>query len=505
VKEKKKYIKALWLNTFMMLIFCSPALSAPYSESDFYSLYQPSRTYTYVDTSGVTKTQSRVGFQFQNDFTDPIVVCGKEGDTSCVAAIYNSVKTLRASYTGKITAFKVYVPPGTKSVNLLSHVGQSVGSQYVTIARLGIPPLIDKAYIPTGTVYDNLPNDGFTLSDLRRADCVGKNSSGYLYIAKDSGINVTSESEGGWLYVIVKVISGNIIDNVYSNQVDLGSPSASGTYLGWYTDKTTYSTWGTLGERSYIGTSAPTPTPTPTVTTTPTPIPTPTTTPTGCDSFACANSGGTCVNNVCVISTPRPTPTTTPTSNTCDPLLCALSLGTCVNGTCVKHSTTPTPTPIPSPSPSPSPSPTALSFVAKPAAELVVQEIPCSNIDLLNLAPVLMIDAPPDGNAIFYSALLFPGVPPSVFISQKDILGNDAFILLTSGDSIKGNVEVIDTVEGSWKNYAFKSLLTALMGKYPDITCATVADSGVSFMFGYALNGDLNQFQGAAFTFVNTP
>ena len=43
--------------------------------------------------------------------------------------------------------------------------------------------------------------------------------------------------------------------------------------------------------------------------------------------------------------------------------------------------------------------------------------------------------------------------------------------------------------------------LSALSG----INCALLADTGISFLFGYAPGGDLTQFQGAVFTFATTP
>jgi hypothetical protein len=294
----------------VLLAVAVPALSAPYPEDKFYSLYQQPKTFDYTDANGMPATQTRVGYRYQNDRTDPIVVCARENDSSCVAATYDTAVNFRAAYVGGLTRYKVYIPPGTKSVSMIAHVGND--SQVFTVARLGTPPLVDSTYVPTTAEFAALPSKGFTLAELRTADCVGKNSQGYLNIAKDSGITVASESEGGWLYVIVKVISGGVVDNSYVNAVNLGNPGTPGTYLGWYTEKTQNGTWGTLGEESYIG-PPPVPTPTPVPTTTPAPAPTPGPTPVptpggGCDPFTCANAGGRCVNNVCEITSPTPTP-----------------------------------------------------------------------------------------------------------------------------------------------------------------------------------------------------
>ena len=352
------------------LFYCTPALSAPYLESRYYSLYQQPKTYTYTDVSGAQKTQTRVGFRYQNDLTDSIVVCGKENDSTCIDGIVNLSRSLYANYQGEITTFKVYVPPGTTSVNLNSGVGQDTGLKYFAVARLGSPPQVDSTYAPSAAEFDTLPYSGFTLNQLRAGDCIGRNSGGYLMIAKDSGATVATESQGGWLYVIVKVIYGNILDNVYTNRVNVGNKSTAGTYMWWHADKTATGTWGTLNEQSYIDVPTPTPTPVPTPTPTGTPVPTPT--PTGtpvptptpaCDMYTCPN--GNCVNGICVPVTPTPTPT-----SGCNILPCVLSGGTCVNNVCVKAG--PTPTPVPTPTPTPAP--VSLIFEAKPLSQMSVEE-----------------------------------------------------------------------------------------------------------------------------------
>jgi len=189
-----KWIKSC-LIVSMVLTLCGSALAAPYSESSFYSLYQQDKTLTYTDVSGVQKTQTRVGYRYQNDLTDSIVVCGKENDSACITNILNTSKTLRANYPGRLTTFKVYVPPGTSSVSLLCHVGQGDTVKYFTVARLGSPPVVDSTYTPSDTAYASLPYSGFSLDQLRNGDCLGKNDAGYLFIANDSGVrNVVSES-----------------------------------------------------------------------------------------------------------------------------------------------------------------------------------------------------------------------------------------------------------------------------------------------------------------------
>ena len=475
----------------LLLAFAGPAQSAPYPESSYYSLYQQPKTYTYTDVAGATKNQTRVGYRYQNDYTDSIVACGTENDSTCINGIMNTTKTLRALYPGKITAFKVYVPPGSTSVSLMSHVAQSATTKYVTFARLGSPPQVDAAFVPTDVEYANLSITGFTLNQLRSGDCIGKNSAGYLFIADDSGLSVATESAGGWLYVVVKVISGSIIDNVYSNQVNLGTPSTAGTFLGWHTEKTQNNTWGTLNEDSYIGTPTATPTPTstpvPTATpvpgATPTPVPTPST---GCDMYTCPS--GNCVNGQCVSVAPTPTP-----SSGCDPLACLFAGGVCVNNVCVTGNPTATPTPTPSPT-----TPVALELTAKPLAQLSVETKTCQNVDLTNLQVVLKTDSLPSGNVGFYSALCFLDSQTSLFyFAQKDILQKDVFIY-TDLNAIKPNAYGMFPSDGSWENNAFKSLFLQLSG----VKCSDLENSGIYFLQGYAPGGDFSQFQGAVFTFV---
>jgi len=124
--------------------------------------------------------------------------------------------------------------------------------------------------------------------------------------------------------------------------------------------------------------------------------------------------------------------------------------------------------------------------------------LPCANLDLNSLEPVLTINPPPDGNVTFYSALLFPGATPNLYFAQKDILQNDAFILYTSGDPIKEQMTGAYPSNGLWKDEAFKSVISQLSGG----SCATIAASGISFLFGFAPEGDISKYQGAVFSFT---
>jgi len=117
------------------------------------------------------------------------------------------------------------------------------------------------------------------------------------------------------------------------------------------------------------------------------------------------------------------------------------------------------------------------------------------------MAPVLTSITPPDGDVVFYSALLYSDVTPYVFFAQKDILNNDAFILYSIGDQVKGHLAGKFPANGAWSDESFKTLLSKVSG----ISCSSLADSGMSFLFGYAPQGDLTQFHGAWFAFSATP
>ena len=229
--------------------------------------------------------------------------------------------------------FKVYIPPGAYGAfDIYGHVGQGYMLETFFIARAGQPP--DTTRPPDGTVF---PDDGFTLNQLQN-DCYGTNSAGYLIIAKD-WIRPVSTA-GIWVYVDVYHVEGGLLDMTASVSVD--QPA----YTAWYNS----ALFGSDGDPSASGVP-PSPRPTPAATPMSTPTPTPTGGP-GCDPFTCANTGGRCVNNVCVYPAPTPTakPTPKPTpipSEGCNVLFCTLSGGHCVGNICVPNSPNPTPTPAP--------------------------------------------------------------------------------------------------------------------------------------------------------------
>lgn len=485
----KKFYSVSVLVAVMILL--SSALQAfasyPYPEGSYYSLYQTTRTYTYKDLSGATQTQERVGYRYENALTDSIVVCGVEGNTACITATYGTQTILTAYYSGQISAFKVFVPPGTSQVSLSSHVGQSSGAKYLVVARLGSPPQVDiSQYISSSTAFNSLPIDGFTLSQLRSGDCIGRNTAGYLNIANDGGLNIRSESDGGWIYAAVIIISGNVIDNVYSNLINVGSPTTAGTYLGWYANKTD---WDSTMDLSYIGGNPPTNVPTPTPTVRATPTPTPTTLPTsGCDMYNCPS--GNCVNGVCVTTRPTPTPTA---ATGCDSS-CLLCLG----GSCLIPGTNPKPTPTLTPTPTVTPA--VISFDAQPISEMTLQTISCKKVSsLTSFTPVLKTSSPPSGTVAYYSALMYAGENPFMCLAQRDITDYHAFILYVNGNPLMPDYSDVFPQDGSWTDPAFASLFSKLSG----ITCSSLVSNNISFLYGFAPNGDLTKFEGAWFTFSN--
>lgn len=156
---------------------------------------------------------------------------------------------------------KLFIPPGANSVNLTAYVGQSVGSAYGVIARAGRPP--DATQLPDVNI---LPNNGFSMAELNKGDCMGRNSSGYLRIINDYA-KVTT---GTWVYAQIFVIKGNLSNTTSTVRADQIA------FNPWYYGVK----WQSNGDPPE-GTVAPTPTPKPTPTPTPTPTPKPTPTP-GC-------------------------------------------------------------------------------------------------------------------------------------------------------------------------------------------------------------------------------
>ena len=214
----------------------------------------------------------------------------------------------RASYrtfaAAKLSRFKLYIPAGASSANLLSHVNQGAGVKYGFIARLGQPP--DLTTIPSDISF--LPSSGFSLVSLAKNDCLGQASGGYVMFVKDSGI--ASFPAGAWLYVDLHVIKGGIIDTSSTVRVD------PAIYKAWY-DK---ATWNAQGDPLHgVAGSLPTVTPVPVPTPTTGPLPTATPLPQStCNALACALQGGKCKGDVCVMPSATPTPAPMPATETYD-------------------------------------------------------------------------------------------------------------------------------------------------------------------------------------------
>ncbi|MCX5880563.1 MAG: hypothetical protein NTU74_01730 [Deltaproteobacteria bacterium] len=232
----------------LSLLFTIQTDAASYPESAFHSLYQDPRSFPYTDTSGNQQTQTRYGYRYQNDLTDSIVVCGKENDASCVTSIYNTTRYLNANRPNQYissTLFKIFIPPGSSAYTLLAYVTQSttagISNRAFAVARFGRPPDADSGYVPSN--YSALPSTGGSLSQMINNDYIVVNSQGYLQVVTDNSPNITAESQGRWLYVILKAVSGSIISYYSNNEIRVGTPNTPGTYLGWYT---TYN-WNTMG------------------------------------------------------------------------------------------------------------------------------------------------------------------------------------------------------------------------------------------------------------------
>lgn len=215
---------------------------------DYISLHQNPIDFYYYDPDDNRLFVRYVGFKDQTNLKDPIVACGTQEDT-CIESIKNTNFGLRGCYSNKrIERFKVFIPPGTFSIALISHVGQSSGApyKYVVVARLGQPP--DNPYntSPTST-------DGFRIEALRVSDCVAGNVAGYLNICIDSNINIQTESEGGWLYMSYLIVSGpsDGIDIGMTHIVRVGDENTVGTFMHWHSRKAIFDENGDpMGESS---------------------------------------------------------------------------------------------------------------------------------------------------------------------------------------------------------------------------------------------------------------
>ncbi|MFH0997563.1 MAG: DUF1566 domain-containing protein [Pseudomonadota bacterium] len=144
-----------------------------------------------------------------------------------------------------------------------------------------------------------------------------------------------------------------------------------------------------------------------------------------------------------------------------------------------------------------------LDFSTRPWSEIRIdniEKIVCTDNDLRKLITVLKSTSPPSGVLTFYSSIYYFKSPEdaSWFFSQKDILNRNRFIKWESGERIKGQSTDAFSSNGSWENDAFKQFFEI----NPVYQCSGFANSGYYFLFGFAPDGDLNQFQGAAFTFV---
>lgn len=179
---------------------------------DYKSLHQ----YSYGD--------GRKGFKEQCEITD------------------TSKNILRARKDGSLTNFKVFIPPGTKNISIYSHCsqGNTIDDYVMFIIRKDQPPVSNFKNI-TDISANNKWRD-FTLEEIND-ECFGKNTSGYVFHCKDSGLSLT---EGCWVYVLQQSNgTNNILDTSAIITVDLD------TYTSWYNS----ATWGLDGDPIYIASS----------------------------------------------------------------------------------------------------------------------------------------------------------------------------------------------------------------------------------------------------------
>lgn len=153
----------------------------------------------------------------------------------------------------------------------------------------------------------------------------------------------------------------------------------------------------------------------------------------------------------------------------------------------------------PAPTSSPAATPFYLKFNARPISEINIEKIACTDIDLRNLIVVLKSASPPSGVLTFYSSIFYYTSPEKAlwYFSQKDIINRIRFIQWEDGEYIKAQSSGVFPSNGSWENDAFKQFFE----NSPVYQCGGFVNSGYIFLIGFAPNGNMSQFQGAAFTF----
>jgi len=248
---RKKTTKIILL-TFSLITFFVAGNSisrANYSSSEYQSLYQVPQTIYYSDSQGVVQSQLRTGYKNQYNLDDPIIRCSSV-DNSCQT--YSTYSLVIPEVRRQINRFKVYVAPGTTRASLTVMLNQP--SSFIVVARLGIPPQGNyDTYTQdiTDDILRQLPYDGFSLDQLRQADCIGLNNNGFLKVADDTNSSIISESEGGWLYVLLLPRSGSVVTNQYTNRVNFNS------YISWFRT----ASWDASGDPIESGNPTPTPAP----------------------------------------------------------------------------------------------------------------------------------------------------------------------------------------------------------------------------------------------------
>lgn len=168
-----------------------------------YTHNQYSSVHQYPEQDGTT------GFKAKNKLMEPFGVLTSLGGTE--------VKT-------GLSLCRCFIPPGTTTIHATIMLQQP--SECLIVARLGRP--VEKDYsayvrnLPV-TTYLKLTTSGFTEAQLRSADCVGRNSSGFLNIAKGPC------PTGGWLYMqILRKSGGGPTNGIFGTDV------RTVDYMSWY-------------------------------------------------------------------------------------------------------------------------------------------------------------------------------------------------------------------------------------------------------------------------------
>jgi hypothetical protein len=241
MKMNKKIIHISLAILVCLFFIKTKVVAIGYSSSDYYSVHQKSRSYSYKNASGETINQTRIGYKDQNNL-DSISIYGTTSFDKPLPEEYGSLTQLSEEKGTEHNLFKYYIPAGTKKIFRVASSLTDNFSEFVFVARIGTSPGDYVAYARSLSEADflKLPSEnGFTISQLKAGDCIGRNSVGYIFVANDQ---ISAPTSGGvWLYVQYIRRNGNAssVYTSFENNIDTSA------YLSWYNS---YNNWQSNGD-----------------------------------------------------------------------------------------------------------------------------------------------------------------------------------------------------------------------------------------------------------------